>query len=120
MQVDHTGLYPLFSAAVVARNHRTDPLGSAQGLINNLTATLVLERPVPVSDSNAALAWTAHNEIASRLAHESTVLLQNNGKAAPAVLPLVPVAVGATVILLHPPLPFSRFFNRDGEGTSAK
>ena len=30
------------------------------------------------------------------------------------------VAVGETVILLHPPSSFSRCFNRNVEGTSAK
>ena len=30
------------------------------------------------------------------------------------------LAVGETVILLHPPSTFSRCFNRDGEGASAK
>ena len=30
------------------------------------------------------------------------------------------LAVGETVILLPPPLPFSRRFNRDGEGAPAK
>ena len=32
---------------------------------------------MPASDSHAPEAWVEHNEIASRLAHESTVLLQN-------------------------------------------
>ena len=32
----------------------------------------------------------------------------------------VRVAVGETVILLHPPSTFSRCFNIDGEGVSAK
>ena len=30
------------------------------------------------------------------------------------------LAVGETVILLHPPLPLSRRFNRHGEGMSVK
>ena len=30
------------------------------------------------------------------------------------------IAVDETAILLHPPPPFSRCFNRDGEGLSAK
>ena len=32
----------------------------------------------------------------------------------------VGVAIGETVILLHPPSPFSRCFNMDGEGVSVK
>ena len=30
------------------------------------------------------------------------------------------LAVGETVILLHPPLPFSRCFSRDKQGVSSK
>ena len=33
---------------------------------------------------------------------------------------ILKVAVGETVILLHPPLPFCRSFNIDGEGMSVK
>ena len=57
-------------------------------------------------------------------------LLQRSVYSAPTMIPgeqgatasdmAARLAVGETVILLHPPSPFSRCFNRDGEGMSAK
>ena len=38
----------------------------------------------------------------------------------PTVHPGEKLAVGETVILLHPPSPFSRCFNSDGEGVPVK
>ena len=42
------------------------------------------------------------------------------GKLRLSAEPAVWVAVGETVILLHPPSTFSRCFNRDGEGMPAE
>ena len=52
---------------------------------------------------------------AKKLRHCLLRLLSPGGLAVLAVL-----AIGETVILLHPPRPFSRCFNTDGKGVSAK
>jgi hypothetical protein len=80
-------------------------------LIANLSTTLVAERPVPASDSDAAHAWTAHNEIASRLAHESTVLLQNRK---PSSVRAVPGRLSAISIFLCKSLLYGAFVCAQG------
>jgi beta-glucosidase-like glycosyl hydrolase len=71
------------------------------GLIKNPKATFVQERPVPASDTHAPDAWVDHNELASRLAHESTVLLQNKvvGSNGAADLPAEPSAVASVAVI---------------------
>ena len=67
-------------------------------------------------DVDAAME-AAKAAVAARAAAEST------GASMPPALvykPVAQIAVGETVILLHPPSNCSRCFNRDGEGASAK
>lgn len=71
------------------------------GLIKNPQATFVQERPVPASDTHAPDAWIDHNEVASRLAHESTVLLQNKpaDPSGAAALPAEPSTVSSIAVI---------------------
>ena len=67
------------------------------------------------TDTDAAAAWPEHNEIASRLAHESTVLLQNDkpkNAAAPA-LPLDAKSV-KTIAVVGPNADAPRFGDYTG------
>ena len=59
------------------------------------------ERPVPASDTHAPDAWIDHNEVASRLAHESTVLLQNKpaDPSGVAALPAEPSTVSSIAVI---------------------
>jgi|EP01047_Picozoa_sp_COSAG01_P040038 beta-glucosidase len=79
------------------------------GLIGNLQSTLVKERPLPASDSDPTHAWRAHNGIADRLAHESTILLQNTNST----LPIEPSSV-RTIAVLGPNADAPRFGDYTG------